>query len=379
LTRHPPAPPVASSRGLLGEVSGAFADLGTFLPIVLGVVSLNRMDPTGVLIGFGLFALATAAVYRRPVPVQPMKVVAAIAIASQLPPSAIAASGVLIAIVLLVIGLGGWIDRLASWVPKALWKGVQLGVGLYLIWSGLRLMQTHWLLGGALLAMLWLSQRTPLKSYAVPLLLAVLAVYAFRDPAGLPAIHVGFYLPQPVDIGWPDLWRASAEVLLPQLALTLTNAVIVTSAIAREYFPQDSARISPRRLALSTGAFNLLLSPFGAFPMCHGAGGLVVQHRFGARTGLAPALFGAGCLALGLLLGPDALKLLERIPVAALGALLAVAGIALAADRSLLRAKSGERAVILLTGVSCVILNVALGLLIGWLAEWLRRRLARTE
>ena len=33
-----------------------------------------------------------------------------------------------------------------------------------------------------------------------------------------------------------------------------------------------------------------------------GAGGLVVQHRFGARTGLAPAIFGATCLLLGLLL-----------------------------------------------------------------------------
>jgi SulP family sulfate permease len=43
---------------------------------VIGVFALRQMDPTGVLVGFGLFALAGGLMYRRPVPVQPMKAVA---------------------------------------------------------------------------------------------------------------------------------------------------------------------------------------------------------------------------------------------------------------------------------------------------------------
>lgn len=117
---------------------------------------------------------------------------------------------------------------------------------------------------------------------------------------------------------------------------------------------------------------NLLLAPFGAFPMCHGAGGLVVQHRFGARTGLAPAIFGASCLALGILLGPNALVLLALLPMAAIGALLLVAGGDLALTKRLRRASPDRLLVVVITGLSCVLLNVAFGLLLGLLLEGLR-------
>jgi MFS superfamily sulfate permease-like transporter len=111
---------------------------------------------------------------------------------------------------------------------------------------------------------------------------------------------------------------------------------------------------------------NMLLAPFGAFPMCHGAGGLVVQHRFGARSWLAPALFGITMIALGLLFGPQALQLLMLIPLAAVGALLVFAGLDLAWDKSLTASPALELSVILLTGICSVWLNVAAGLLIGW-------------
>ena len=62
----------------LAEFSASLADLGTFLPLVLGVLVVTSLDPVGVLFGFGVFALVTGWVYRRPIPVQPMKAVAAI-------------------------------------------------------------------------------------------------------------------------------------------------------------------------------------------------------------------------------------------------------------------------------------------------------------
>ena len=55
----------------VGDLSGAFADLGTFLPLVIGMFAVQRLDPVGLLVGFGLFAWATALIYRRPVPARP--------------------------------------------------------------------------------------------------------------------------------------------------------------------------------------------------------------------------------------------------------------------------------------------------------------------
>jgi MFS superfamily sulfate permease-like transporter len=368
-----------SVKALSGEFSGAFADLGTFLPIVLGVLSLRQMDPTGLLLGFGFFALAVALIYRRPIPVQPMKVVAAVAITSQLSPSMIAATGLLIGALLLLLGLTGWINRLAEKLPQTLLQGIQMGVGLYLLWAGLRLMTDQWMVGFTLFLLLMLVQRTVFKSYAVLSIVIGFAAWSLIVGRTQPEIRVGLFWPPLVTMQMQDLWQTATGVLFPQLALTLTNAVVVTSAIAAELFPDDRSRITPQRLALSSGGLNLLLAPFGAFPMCHGAGGLVVQHRFGARSGLAPAIFGVSCLALGLFLGPDALKLLELLPASAVGALLAVAGVHLAASKKLFHTERWRLVVVLITAITCVLVNIAVGLLVGLVAEFLRLRHAGQE
>jgi hypothetical protein len=64
-----------------GEVGGAFADLGTLLPILLGAIAIAGMSAGGVLVGFGGFLLATGLLYRLPLPVQPMKAVGALIVA----------------------------------------------------------------------------------------------------------------------------------------------------------------------------------------------------------------------------------------------------------------------------------------------------------
>ncbi|MFO7298412.1 MAG: putative sulfate/molybdate transporter, partial [Pseudomonadota bacterium] len=60
------------------ELSGALGDLGTLLPLTLGAIAVAGLAPTPVLVSFGLFYIATALVYRLPIPVQPMKAVAAV-------------------------------------------------------------------------------------------------------------------------------------------------------------------------------------------------------------------------------------------------------------------------------------------------------------
>lgn len=369
-------------HALSGEVSGAFADLGTFLPLAIGVLAVGSAEPAGLLVGFGLFALAVALVYRRPVPVQPMKAVAALAIVGGLSAGEMAASGLLIGLALLLLAGFGLIERISRFLPQSVLAGIQLGLGGILLLLGLELVWAEPVIGVAALAALLVLQFTPLRSFSCLLLLVAalggtLAWALLGAGAPLPALTPGFALPALALPASTDFLGAAEGVFLPQLALTVTNAVLVTAVIAGELFPKDRDRLTPRRLAVSSGALNLLLAPFGALPMCHGAGGLVAQHRFGARTGLAPAIFGAACLALGLFFAADALAMLSLLPLAAVGALLAYAGGEFALSKRLFDGRPSCLAVILLTAGVCIGVNVAAGLLVGLIAEWLRGWLLR--
>ena len=39
------------------EFAGAFGDLDTMIPFVVGYVTLNQLDPLGVLVAFGFFKI----------------------------------------------------------------------------------------------------------------------------------------------------------------------------------------------------------------------------------------------------------------------------------------------------------------------------------
>ncbi|MBV2092898.1 MAG: putative sulfate/molybdate transporter [Candidatus Thiodiazotropha sp. (ex Ctena orbiculata)] len=356
-----------SKHRYLGDLSGAFADLGTFLPIVIGVLTLQKVDPTGLLIGFGLFALVVAAVYRRPIPIQPMKVVAAIVITQSLDAQTIAATGFLLGFSVALLSLLGILDLLARKIPTPVMTGIQLGVGLMLAWTGIGLVIADPWTGIVATGLLFLLLATPLKPFAAIVMVIGACLWSMSTAQNpLTDLNLALHTPGWTSFGWPQLGLSAQTILLPQLSLTLTNAILATAAIASHYFPEDKPHITPARLGLTTGAVNMLLAPFGAFPMCHGAGGLVVQHRFGARTWLAPTLFGITMLALGLLYGPQALQILLLIPLAAVGALLIYAGLDLAWHKSLTTAPPLDLSVILLTGICCAAINVAVGLLIGW-------------
>jgi MFS superfamily sulfate permease-like transporter len=190
-------------------------------------------------------------------------------------------------------------------------------------------------------------------------------------------------VPQLVIPGWPKVWHSFEIAVLPQLSLTLTNAVIVTASLSREFFPNAASIASERNLALSSGLANVLLSPFGAMPMCHGAGGLQAQFRFGARTGLAPIIFGSVLLVLAVGFADDATSLFATIPIGAVGALLIMAGTDLAVSRRLFDARPSCWPVIGVTALLTLVINPGLGLVMGWIGELvcaaIVRRLATEE
>ena len=130
------------SSSACAKLSGALGDLGTLLPLMLGSIAVVGLAPLPVLAGFAIFYIATAAWYRLPIPVQPMKAVAVVLLTAELSPAALAASGVMLGAALLLLGLTGWITRLARIVPQSVLAGLQLGLGLALALLSLELMAT---------------------------------------------------------------------------------------------------------------------------------------------------------------------------------------------------------------------------------------------
>src|SRR5437879_12119932 len=96
------------------EVAGAFGDLGTLIPFVVGYITVNRLDPQGVLLSFGLVAISTGLYFRTPMPVQPMKAIATVAVThpETVTPAAIFVS----ALVTGLFWLGMWASGAVSWL-----------------------------------------------------------------------------------------------------------------------------------------------------------------------------------------------------------------------------------------------------------------------
>jgi len=365
-------------RTAAADLGGACGDLGTFLPHVVGAITVAGLAPAGVLVGFGAFYVASGLLYGLPMAVQPMKAVSAVLVTGQVGAGEVAAAGIVMGIVLLVLGLTGTVAWLARVIPQSVAAGLQLGLGLSMMQLGLGLMGRSPWLGGlalALLAGLMLVPRVP----AAPLMLgaAIAAGWAAGEaqaPAavGFALSHLTFVLPTPA-----QLWRSVEVLVLPQLPLTLTNAVIVTALVCRDLFPAAAARASERNLALSSGFANLLLSPLGAMPMCHGAGGVQAQARFGARTGLAPVLLGVVLLVLGLGFAGSAAAIFALVPLAAVGALLLVAGGDLALSRRLFDAQPSCWPVIALAAAATLWADPAVGLVAGCAGEVARKAVVR--
>ncbi|MBX2879504.1 MAG: putative sulfate/molybdate transporter [Granulosicoccus sp.] len=358
----------ASKVNWAGELSGAYGDLGTFLPLVMGILLLGQFDTTGILIGFGVFALASGLFFRRPVPVQPMKAIAAYAIVGGLTPAAVTASGLVLGVVLLVLGATRLFRRLDRWVPAVVLAGIQLGLGISLVFISVSLVASLWYC--VLLIVLFLlalqGSRFQVPGALVLLISGVLWSLIWGGHT-IPALPFKIYWPELHFPEWSDFKLALQSAVLPQFAMTLTNAVLLTALVSSQYFPDsaDRDRITPRYLAISTGFFNVLLAPIGAFPMCHGAGGMVAHYHLGARRGIAMVIFGITCLLLGLFVGAQSLLLLALVPAVIVSGLLAYAGLQLANLQKFWKQSVADRWLVLAVAVICVAVNAGVALIVG--------------
>ncbi len=375
------------------EVAGSLGDLGTLLPILIGMILINGLDPTGLLVAIGLYYVASGLYFGVTVPVQPMKVIGAYAIATGLSAQQIFASGIWMAGLLFLIGVTGLIDVIGRAVPKAVIRGVQLSTGTLLMAEGTRFIlgrSKFQLMGGAAEPYLGLQR---IGGIPIGILLGILAggmVMRFmnnrRFPAGLLVVvggavvglllgtHEGFaelelgiHLPQWLPFGWPahaDWMTALFVLALPQLPMTVGNAVVADADLSKTYFGQRSHRVTYRALTISMAIANLASAVLGGMPLCHGAGGLAAHYRFGARTAGSNLFIGTVFILLGLLLGFHALAVIYLLPMAILGVMLLFAGSQLALTIIDLNARKDLFVALMILGITLAS-NLAVGFVIG--------------
>lgn len=329
----------------IAELSGSLGDLGTLLPLMTALVLTNSISLPSTLLFTGAANVLTGIAFGIPLPVQPMKAIAAVAIARKFTVEENAAAGLVVAGLvglLSVTGLINWANRVT---PVPVVKGIQVGAGLSLCLSA----------GSSLLAplgwtgpwwgdnLMWafaaaLSLLGTLMFPKLPYALIVFGlgiVLSFLSPQHNTSIpHSGPAIPIVRPSG-QDFWKATTTASLGQLPLTLLNSVIAASALASDLLPSPPYPATPTvtEIGLSVALVNLIGCWFGAMPACHGSGGLAGQYRFGARSGSSIIFLGSGKFLLGMfaLWRPDPIvHVLSGIPKSLLGVLVLAAGAELA-------------------------------------------------
>ena len=115
------------------ELAGSFGDVGTDLPLIFGMILAARLDAASVLIVFGLCQVLTGLVYRLPMPMQPLKAMAVLVIAGGVSSGELFGGGLAIGLVMLALSLTGGLEWLAARIPLAVVRGIQLGLGLFVL------------------------------------------------------------------------------------------------------------------------------------------------------------------------------------------------------------------------------------------------------
>ncbi len=311
----------------LKELSGATGDFGTLLPLAVGFIMINGMNPGSIMIAFGLSNIATGIIYRAPMPLQPMKAIAAIAIAQRWSADLVTATALSMGIFWLLVSMVPRVELLIRKTPTSVVRGIQLALGASLAIAGASMiLDGITYLGIAAIGLIILLNRGGRRGPSSIVILAIgIAIALVRGaPVASPWTFSppAFLLPN-ASLAWEGLLRGG----IAQIPLTLTNAVIACCALISHYFPEK--HIPERKLMMNMGYMNIGASLIGGFPMCHGAGGLASQYYFGARTGGANVMEGTLEVLIGLFLGSAMVGIFSEFPEALLGAMMLMVGIEL--------------------------------------------------
>ncbi|KMZ71620.1 Sulfate transporter [Zostera marina] len=407
-----------SFRSKWSELNGAMGDLGTYIPIVMALSLSNDINLGTTLIFNGAYNFITGIIYGVPMPVQPMKSIAAVAISSDshhFGQPEIMAAGILTSGVVFVLGVTGLMRYVYRFIPLPVVRGIQLAQGLSFAITAVKYVKNEqdlaknksmgdrsWLgLDGLLLAIVaacfivvvngageechddrqdsptrttrkkfptWETVRLLPSAIIVFILGLILAV--IRNPSFTKGFTFGPSTIHIIKISKHSWKEGFFKGAIPQLPLSILNSVIAVCRLSSDLFP-DKTDVSATSVSVTVGLMNLVGCWFGAMPCCHGAGGLAGQYKFGGRSGACVALLGVAKLGVGLVFGSSLLRLFMSFPVGLLGVLLLFAGIELAMASRDMGSKEESFVMLVSTAVSLVKSSAALGFVSGILVHLL--------
>ncbi len=375
------------------EFAGSLGDLGALLPLSLGMIIMNGLDPVGLFFCVAMFYLLAGSYYRVPIAVQPMKTVGAYAVATGVSAQVIGASGLCLGAFLLLASRGNMLTLLKRFTPLPVIRGVQVSTGSLLAMQGAKMVlgtsllqqdmsEPHlgistllgipWSILLGICAMAGILFLLNNKRFPAALVVVSLGLL-FGALVGKASLHIGLHGPSLLPFGlpaWADFAFALPMLVLPQLPMTLGNAVFANADLSGQLFPEAKERVTPKALCVTMGSACIIASLVGGMPMCHGAGGLAAHYRFGARTGGSNVIIGLIFLVATVALGPSLADILSLLPMAVLGVLLLFAGLELCLAVRDLTERSGLFIVFFMLVISMTV-NLALAFLLGATLCWL--------
>ncbi len=381
------------------EIAGSLGDLGVLLPMAMGMIMVNGLSAQGLFFAVGLFYILSGVYFGIPVSVQPMKVIGSYAIAMSLARDQILAAGLTTGALLLAIGLTGTMGLITRLIPRPVIRGVQLSTGLLLMFQGMQMVlgkssfQTQhklaepflsiqsigpipltWVLGAAALFLTFVFLRSPrFPAGLVVVGFGLLAGLILGNGTVILGARMG--LPEIMPSGLPStasFVTAMLVLTLPQIPMTLGNAVIANVDLAQQYFGDEAKRTTGKALCVSMGLANIGSFLLGGMPMCHGAGGLAAHYRFGARTAGSNIIIGTLFAGMALVLGDSILGVTELVPMSVLGILLFFAGSELAITVGDVKERKNLFVCLAVTGITLAS-NLAVGFVTGAAVHYVLR------
>jgi MFS superfamily sulfate permease-like transporter len=351
------------------ELAGSFGDIGTDLPLIIGMIGVSGIDSASTFIVYGFLQVLSGLYYGVPMAVQPLKAVATIVIAQHLTGDVIYGGGLAIGLIMLFMTITGLVRKLSKIVAKPIVRGVQFGLGLTLANVALKdyVMSNsgflEWLL--VIIAFLIVLFLLGNRKYPAALVVIVLGgVYAvFFQITDLRCFIPSFQFSFP-KLNLPD-WQNVLDgfllLALPQIPLSIGNSILASEQLVKDYYPEK--KISASKIGFTYSLMNIV-SPFlSGIPVCHGSGGMAGHYAFGARTGGSVVIYGMFYLVLGVFFSQSFEEIIKIFPIQILGVILFFEAITLVLLMKDLKSVKSEIYIAIIVGL--IAFGIPYGFLIG--------------
>lgn len=292
-------------------------------PISIALIEKNGFKPSSIFFIAGLFYLISSIYFKITMPVQPLKAMSAIAIAHRLNYKIINAAGLVMGIFLIFLSITNLAKKIGKIFPLSIIRGIQLGVGLILIKTGISMINSQINIFFISIVLLIISF-VFLKNFPFILPILVLGfVLAFQ---GVENLNFNFSFPKINIFNLKEIWDGFFILFIPQIALTVGNACVATEDTAKILYGERAKKVNLKSLSFSMGIANILSSFFAGVPMCHGSSGVTAHFKAGSRDKNSGLIIGFALIIISIFFESSSLNLFSNFPSSILGILLCYTG-----------------------------------------------------